>query len=51
MVPRLRHGAIAARRVGGARYKATQRSLQPASCQEVPRSCAIHYGKIQCTFP
>lgn len=46
MVSRLRHGATAARRVGGPRYEVAQRSVQPARRQEVPRSCALHYGKI-----
>lgn len=46
MVPRLRHGAAAARRVGGVRLAAAQRGLQPARRQEVPRGCAIYHGQL-----
>lgn len=50
MVSRLRHGAAAARRVGGLRHEAAQRGLQPARRQEVPRSCALYDGKTQYTY-
>lgn len=47
MVPRLRHGATAARGMGGARLAAAQRSLQPASGQEVPGGCTLYDGEFQ----
>lgn len=44
MVPRLRHDPPAARRVGRARSKTTQRGVQPAGRQEIPGSSSIHHG-------
>lgn len=47
MVPRVRHGAAAARGVGGAGRAPAQRGVEPARGQEVPGSCALHHGEYK----
>jgi hypothetical protein len=45
MVPRLRHVALTARRVGGPRHSAAERGLKPASREKIPRGGTLYYGK------